>query len=118
MSFQIEIICLLDKACIGREHSLNCRVLNRERGEVLLRREKARRKTQIEADILGDPQPHDSTQVTGSEAFCIEHGMTHELPGDPSCDFEDGLGNPVPEVIPGTMAALDSLSIRVEGGTQ
>ena len=31
-----------------------------------------------------------------TEAFCIEHGMTHGLPGDPSCEFEDGLGNAVP----------------------
>ena len=30
-----------------------------------------------------------------AEAFCGEHNMIHYLPGDPSCDFEDGFGSKV-----------------------
>ena len=31
-----------------------------------------------------------------AEAFCIEHGNFHAVElGDPTCEFEDGLGEPV-----------------------
>ena len=55
-------ICLLDPACEGVEHSINCRVMNRERTAVLLRREQEKRLALIKADIAGNVETEQPTE--------------------------------------------------------
>ena len=44
------------------------------------------------ADALEASQPSENDR----EAFCIEHGNLHAVElGDPTCEFEDGFGEPV-----------------------